>query len=1323
MNIFHKSIEVRDRIFIRGRDNFINVEDGVFKFYINSGLTNVLSFGETGITTSGTINLNEISTNNITSVIITSTSGIFDDLLFSTLTGTTGNFNDLNVQSLNVTGDSLFYNDVSIIGDLNVLGSITSLVSTELSVGDTLLHLGVSNTLSDLNDLGLYGEYYNGATNIYTGLIRDASNPTKDWFLFDNITNEPDPNLQNVEVGQFTNLRLAKLIAVDDISSGTFISAPEIGTTILGVSNSLTAPNGDIITLNSSLIESIEIGVSTIGVSGNLDVDGNTTLGYTNITTLETTEIGTTTLGVSGDASITGTLDVTGDIGFFTMNGTNISLLGDMNVGDELSTNTLSVSSTSVFNDDVVIYGDLTILNGLDFSTVFTNEVVTQNLDVTGLAIFTNDVIMDTNTLYIDSSNHLVGIGTTEPLYKLDISGDVGITGYIDFNLGTTINSEYKEGRLFYDRNEHALAIYNDVSDVTHQVGQEGLIRVYNNSGSTISNGSVVYISGSNTTENRAIIALAIANSRTTSAVLGVVTHAIENNSFGYVTSWGLVNDIDTSEFTEGDLLYLSDVNLGQFTTSLPQQSNYEVQIGYVIVSGVSGRIYVQLNSLLTNTIGEAEEITVDVIKGTSGTISRGQVVYISGYNDLLSVITVELADSSNSSTMNGFGIMRDNISFSASGKMILSGRLTGINTNAYTEGQDLYVGTTGNLVGIKPTNGSLIQKIATVTKVGVLNGSIQVFGAGRSNDLPGLTTSKIWVGDSDSLPIEYSNLSIDITTNTVSLNGSIGVSDYIDLNNISNPLHNEGRLFYDNTEHSLAIYNDEPDVTHQVGQEGFIRVYNNSGSTIVNGQVVYITGEDGTEGRPTIGLAQANSETTSKAIGLTTHDIENNTYGYITFWGLVNGVVTSAFSPGDILYLSESIAGAVTTTKPTQSNFEVTVGFVVTSAVSGRILVSLNENISATIGESSELTIDVVKGTTGTLTIGKAVYITGFSDTYNVTTVELANASSSSTMPAFGILRDTITETSTGKMILSGRLIGINTSAYIEGAGLYVSTTSGELTDIKPTGDSKIQRVATVTKVGVSDGSIQIIGAGRTNDLPNLTPGKIWVGNSDSLPIEYNDIFINTSTDQIGIGTTNPNYKLDVSGTINTDTGLYINNINIEDVFNIIQVENRKVYSNNFLSLGGSNNIIGDYSGGVTSFSYTNVSSTNTLFVSNIVISINDDGIFNLSEYGSIGNSLLNGINLYYESTGGTVRENIIGTTYNIKSNGDWNNYTSDIVSTELLNGSNSYTITLDFRNNGSYIILRENDTFNVEVNDDFTNLISHTFQINGFLYPNSFL
>lgn len=150
---------------------------------------------------------------------------------------------------------------------------------------------------------------------------------------------------------------------------------------------------------------------------------------------------------------------------------------------------------------------------------------------------------------------------------------------------------------------------------------------------------------------------------------------------------------------------------------------------------------------------------------------------------------------------------------------------------------------------------------------------------------------------------------------------------------------YQEGRLFYDNTNKALATYNDEADITLQIGQEQYVRVRNNIGSTINNGQAVRINGSHGAEA-PTITLASADSEDNSQVIGLATHSIENNSFGYVTTHGVVRDLSTSVFSAGDEVFLAEE-SGVLTGVKPTSPNFQVSVGHVIRSHASeGTILV-----------------------------------------------------------------------------------------------------------------------------------------------------------------------------------------------------------------------------------------------------------------------------------------------------------------------------------------------------------------------------------------------
>jgi hypothetical protein len=62
---------------------------------------------------------------------------------------------------------------------------------------------------------------------------------------------------------------------------------------------------------------------------------------------------------------------------------------------------------------------------------------------------------------------------------------------------------------------------------------------------------------------------------------------------------------------------------------------------------------------------------------------------------------------------MPAFGIVSDDIANGATGVVVIGGELSGINTSAFSVGDELFVGTAGALTATKPTGTALIQKIA----------------------------------------------------------------------------------------------------------------------------------------------------------------------------------------------------------------------------------------------------------------------------------------------------------------------------------------------------------------------------------------------------------------------------------------------------------------------------------------------------------------------------------------------------------------------------------------------------------------------------------
>lgn len=109
--------------------------------------------------------------------------------------------------------------------------------------------------------------------------------------------------------------------------------------------------------------------------------------------------------------------------------------------------------------------------------------------------------------------------------------------------------------------------------------------------------------------------------------------------------------------------------------------------------------------------------------------------------------------------------------------------------------------------------------------------------------------------------------------------------------------------------------------------------VYNKSGSQINKFQVVYINGGQGN--LPAVTLAQANSEaTSSKTYGVVQANITNMNNGYVLAQGRIENIDTAILggTEGTSLWLSPTVPGGVTITKPSAPNHMVFVGTIIRS-------------------------------------------------------------------------------------------------------------------------------------------------------------------------------------------------------------------------------------------------------------------------------------------------------------------------------------------------------------------------------------------------------
>ena len=169
------------------------------------------------------------------------------------------------------------------------------------------------------------------------------------------------------------------------------------------------------------------------------------------------------------------------------------------------------------------------------------------------------------------------------------------------------------------------------------------------------------------------------------------------------------------------------------------------------------------------------------------------------------------------------------------------------------------------------------------------------------------------------------------------------------------------GELSYNTAEDTFDLTHLN-DVTQQIGFETYMRVSNDTGSTIPNGTVVGFAGVNGE-----IKISPYIADGTVPElyfVGVTTFDMEDGVAGPVTIYGKVRGLDTTGtdvgetWAVGDILYASATTAGAFTKVRPTAPNAVISVAAVLSvSSTEGVIMVRPTIPLGLDYGSFTDLT------------------------------------------------------------------------------------------------------------------------------------------------------------------------------------------------------------------------------------------------------------------------------------------------------------------------------------------------------------------------------
>ena len=142
-------------------------------------------------------------------------------------------------------------------------------------------------------------------------------------------------------------------------------------------------------------------------------------------------------------------------------------------------------------------------------------------------------------------------------------------------------------------------------------------------------------------------------------------------------------------------------------------------------------------------------------------------------------------------------------------------------------------------------------------------------------------------------------------------------------------PTQVSGQLWYYANTNSLVSDTDIPGDRPSVGKTLYERVYNNTGTTITAGSWVRLAGGVTSNGNPYIALADATSAANAIVSGFVKNSIAAGAYGFIYTQGNVENTNMSAFSAGDILFISTTPGAASNAAPVGQSLATISIGKV----------------------------------------------------------------------------------------------------------------------------------------------------------------------------------------------------------------------------------------------------------------------------------------------------------------------------------------------------------------------------------------------------------
>lgn len=232
-----------------------------------------------------------------------------------------------------------------------------------------------------------------------------------------------------------------------------------------------------------------------------------------------------------------------------------------------------SYAQTTATYDNVRARQQLT-LNGHTLTSVLQtiDSLSTHAQGVTAKAVYD----------YIATKYSTVSAGTGIDVVKAGTNYTISLDTLKRLHFRTDSTYTGGVGTMRWNTTDGTLDLGLKGGNVTLQLGQESVQLVKHADNTGLTNGKVVYIVGSD--GDNKTVRYAQANAEATSAnTFGLITETVTGGAKAFCTTFGMVHNLNTSNLTEGGMVWLSKDTAGAMTAVRPTAPNHGVEIGFCV--------------------------------------------------------------------------------------------------------------------------------------------------------------------------------------------------------------------------------------------------------------------------------------------------------------------------------------------------------------------------------------------------------------------------------------------------------------------------------------------------------------------------------------------------------------------------------------------------------------------------------------------------------------------------------------------------------------------------------------------------------------------